>query len=94
MPTLVLAPEMWREWFAMLADNSAVATGQEFGPLWLRLPLAALTIAWAARAHRPWVAGLALAIAQPAFGLRSATVGLVAAVALWRRGRRRTHGRG
>ncbi len=78
-----LRPDLWTGYFAMLGDNARLPTGQELGPLWLRLPAAAILVVFAARTDRPWIVALAAALAQPLFGLRSASVAL-GAVYLWR----------
>ncbi len=82
-PVLVLAPQMWLQWFDSLRDNSQLSTGNLI-PLVVRLPVSALVIAWGARTGRPWVLGLAIAFCEPTFGLRSMTVA-VASVGLLRR---------
>ena len=83
-------PDLWVSYFAMLADNVHVSTGQEFGPLWLRMPAAGLLVVYATRTDRPWLVAIAAALVQPALELRSASVA-VAAVSLWRS---RTSGNG
>jgi hypothetical protein len=83
LPTVILRPDLWVDYVVMLLDNLRLPTGQELGPLWIRLPLALVLTVVAARTDRPWLVGVAAALAQPLLGLRSATVA-VAAVALWR----------
>lgn len=74
--------DAWPSYIRMLVDNGGAAEG---GNVILRVVLAGVLVAWAARSDRPWLVGIALAIAQPALTIRSVAVG-VAALALFRRG--------
>lgn len=74
--------DAWPSYIRMLVDNGGAAEG---GNVILRVVLAGVLVAWAARSDRPWLVGIALAIAQPALTIRSIAVG-AAALALFRRG--------
>jgi len=79
-PTVIVRPELWTAWFAMLRDNSTLPTGNEV-PLVYRVPIAAVLVWAGARTNRPWVLGIAIAFCEPVLGLRSWAVA-VASVAL------------
>jgi len=83
VPSMALRPDLWVSWFQMLGNNATIPV-DEWGPVWLRLPIATVVIAVAASTSRPWLVGIAAAICQPVLGLRSMTVAL-AALAIARR---------
>lgn len=60
-PTLVLAPALWGDWFAVLASPS----GNIGAPLPLRLVLAATVIVVGARRDWPWVVPVGAMLALP-----------------------------
>jgi glycosyl transferase family 87 len=62
----VAAPQLWLDWLATLAGNRTIGTSNSIDvPLWLRLPLAALLVAWGARTDRPWTVPVAMTLALP-----------------------------
>jgi hypothetical protein len=75
LPTVIVWPSAWGDWIAMLVDNASITT-HDVVPSAIRYPIALLLTVLARR--RPWVLGVAVAIAQPVFGLRSASVGVAA----------------
>jgi hypothetical protein len=82
----VIAPGWWPDWFAMLASSAAHPLGvaPDFGiALWLRLPAAALLVAWGARTDRPWTVPVAAMLALPVLWWESLVmlVGVVPLVA-------------
>ena len=80
--TFPLVHDAWPDYLRMLIDNEGAPEGSN---LVLRLVAAGILVALAARSERPWVVGIAVAVAQPALALRSLSVG-VASLALRRRG--------
>jgi hypothetical protein len=63
VPTL-LAPDLWRQWFGMLAAEVAEGYGVPV-PLVARVPMAALPVAWGARTDRRWTVPVAAVWALP-----------------------------
>lgn len=82
--TFPFVHDAWPDYLRMLIDNGRASQGSN---LVLRVVVAGILVAWAARADRPWVVGIAVAVAQPALTLRSLSVG-VASLALLRKGHR------
>lgn len=72
LPSL-LRPDLWASWLAMLRDNAALPD-YSVVPLWARLAAAAAMIVIAARTDRPWLVGIAVAVAQPTTVLRMLAV--------------------
>lgn len=62
LPTVVLRPDLWRDWFDLLADNAGVA---QWVPLAARLPVAALVALWGGRRGARWTVPVAATIALP-----------------------------
>jgi len=65
--TLAIAPRLWQEWWATIVSNVGQPT---FGydvppPVWIRLPLAGVLVAWGARTDRPWTVGVAAMLGLP-----------------------------
>jgi hypothetical protein len=57
---------LWAEWFAALTrDSTASLGGPLASPLWLRLPIAAVVVAWGGMTDRPWTVAVAATIAMP-----------------------------
>jgi hypothetical protein len=76
-------PGLWQAWVSSLVHS---AEGPQVGtlpPLWLRLPLAAAIVWWAARTDRAWLVPVACLIAMPTIWIQS-TVLLVASLPLYR----------
>jgi hypothetical protein len=70
-------PAAWRGWMSMLlrAEFPTTANGVFLPvPVWVRLPLVALLIAWGARGDRRWVLPIAVCFALPTVWLNSPTI--------------------
>jgi hypothetical protein len=63
--SFLLAPSLWADWVHVLADHAAFAPVDPQPPLWMRLPAAALIVAWGARTDRPWTVPFGAALALP-----------------------------
>ncbi|MEA2621778.1 MAG: hypothetical protein QOH61_688 [Chloroflexota bacterium] len=77
--SLAVAPQLWSDWLRALSVNAGQS--QEFSippPLWVRLPLAALLVAWGARTDRPWTVGVAAMLALPLIWPHSLALALAA----------------
>ena len=74
----IFAPEAWRGWFALLArmDFPQLGGGLWFlpVPLFVRLPLVAVLVAWGARRDRRWVLPVGVCLALPTVWLNSPTI--------------------
>lgn len=96
----IVAPWLWPQWFGMLESN----VGAPFGvalpvPLWVRLPLALILVAWGARTDRQWALPIGLLLSIPtlwpqAFAVLVATLRLLPRVDDDARVERRTIVRG
>lgn len=66
--SFVLAPWMWREWIELLVAEAGKPMAPKAIPipLWMRLPVALLVVAWGARTDRPWTVAVAAWLAIPA----------------------------
>jgi len=66
--SFLLAPWMWREWVDLLIAESGKPMAPKAIPipLMVRLPAAAVLVAWGARTDRPWTVGVAAWLAIPA----------------------------
>ncbi len=76
--SFAISPGAWLDWLRLLA--SAPGGGNVIpGPLWLRLPVAALIVVWGARTDRRWTVVVAAWMALPAWYWNGAAmlVGLV-----------------
>jgi hypothetical protein len=62
-----LAPGLWSDWLRLLASSTGSSTvpGSLPIPLVLRLPVAAVVIAWAARTDRRWLLPIGVLLAMP-----------------------------
>src|SRR5439155_12080818 len=68
LASFLLAPALWREYVSAMVDNFAFVPvgGYPFPwPQWLRMPIAAVLVIWAARTDRPWVVPIAVVLALP-----------------------------
>jgi Glycosyltransferase family 87 len=82
----VLAPNLWSEWLNALSVNAGQSQEYSLGPpVVIRLPLAALLVAWGARTDRPWTVGVAAMLALPLVWPHGLTVALAAVPFLHRR---------
>jgi hypothetical protein len=63
----ILAPGLWREWLDLLRSSTGSSTvpGSVPVPLVMRLPVAAIVIAWAARHDRRWLLPVGVLLAMP-----------------------------
>lgn len=83
--TALLTPDLWREWFVLLASStdSSTVPGSVPVPLALRLPVAVLLIVWAARRGFRWLVPIGVLLAMPVLWWGSLSM-LAASVALHR----------
>ena len=75
--SFALAPGLWIDYLRMLvsAQGENVATGLYVPiPIWVRLPLAALLVAWGARTDRRWTVAVAVACAEPVMWLTALSI--------------------
>jgi hypothetical protein len=65
--SFLLAPAQWADWLRLLAASTGSSTvpGSVPVPLVLRLPVAAVVIAYAARTDRPWLLPVGVLLAMP-----------------------------
>ena len=66
--SLIIAPGLWSKWFDDIFKTAGGAPLGQFSiaiPLLLRLPLAALVIAWGARTDRRWTVPVGATLALP-----------------------------
>jgi len=86
--TAIVAPHYWSEWIASILSN--LDEPQHYSvppPAPIRLPLAALLVAWGARTDRPWTVPVAATLALPIIWPHGLAVAL-AAIPFVRRGDR------
>jgi hypothetical protein len=80
--SVALAPDQWADWFRLLASSTGSSTvaGSVPLPLVLRLPVAAVVIAYAARTDRRWLLPVGVLLAMPViwWGSFAMLAGLVA----------------
>jgi hypothetical protein len=79
-----VAPAAWAAWLDVLSASTTKTVGLWAAlpvPLWLRLPVAVVLVAWGARTDRRWTLPVAALLALPALWFGSASM-LLAAVAL------------
>jgi hypothetical protein len=83
--TALVTPGLWAEWFALLTSSTGSSTvpGSVPIPLALRLPIAALVIAYAAWKGKRWLLPIGVLLAMPVIWWGSLAL-LVACVALKR----------
>jgi hypothetical protein len=70
-------PPVWRGWIAMLLrfDFPTAANGIYLPiPVWVRLPLVVLLIAWGARTDRRWVLPIGVCLSLPTVWLNTPTI--------------------
>jgi len=93
--SFVLAPGLWGQWFAALTDLQGQGEGEIPIPLLLRLPVAAVIVAWGALTDRPWAVPVAATVATPVLwiGWFAWPVVLLGALPLLREGRMRGEAR-
>jgi hypothetical protein len=101
------APDAWRAWVAFLArmEFPSFGNGLYFVPIsiWVRLPVAALLVAWGARSDRRWVLPVGVFLALPTIWINSPAIllallplsglGAASPAAAWLRGESHVQGR-
>ena len=64
-----LVPQLWHDWYDLLrrsvTDKQVVEGAYLAIPVWLRLPVAVVLIAWGARTNRHWTVPIAALLAMP-----------------------------
>ena len=76
------APHLWSDWLRMLATGTAQVGEWPYPyPIWVRLPIALVIVAWGARTNRPWTVVFASALALPRLYFQSPAI-LVALIPL------------
>jgi hypothetical protein len=65
--SFALAPRFWFDWVDVLTKNQGATVSLPVlpGPLWLRVAIAALLVAWGARTNRRWTVPVGASIAIP-----------------------------
>ena len=85
--SVAITPSWWTAWLEVLRDGQSVPSGTPGWflpvPLWVRLPAAAVLLAWGAWDRRRWTIPVAMVLAMPVLWLNSLAV-LVALVPLSR----------
>lgn len=68
--SFVILPDQWRTWVDVVLRNVAAGKSGTWAsvpvPLWIRLPLAVVLVAWGARTDRRWTVPVASMLALPA----------------------------
>ncbi len=93
--SLVVAPDLWRQYVATMVDNLAYDPGHPYPvpvPLAIRLAVAVALVAWGARTDRRWIVPVAATISLPIIWFHGLAM-LVAAIPLWREDRARAAAR-
>ena len=63
---VLIAPDLWRAWVdTLLGGDSTYEIGHPLGPLWLRVAIAAVVVAYGARTSRAWLVPIAMFLAVP-----------------------------
>jgi hypothetical protein len=86
----VAAPDAWRGWLQFAWANAAAPSPEQPFlpvPLWLRLPLVVVTIAWAAHTDRAWVVPGAAAFGSLALYQWSWVISVLVSFSMWTRSR-------
>jgi Glycosyltransferase family 87 len=96
--SLVVDGQLWREWFAFLGSTPEGGSTAQFQipiPLWIRLPGAAVLVAWGALTDRRWTVPLAATLALPVLWVSGfAICAALASKSLWPARASRDVGRG
>lgn len=93
--SFLIDPKAWFGWLAMLARMDFPAAGDGVYlpvPVWVRLPLVAVLIAWGARSNRRWVLPIGVCLSLPTVWLNTPTI-LVAILPMLARGAQSPAGR-
>ncbi len=80
--SFVLAPQLWSQWFSALRAMAGLPQSDLVPPLLVRLPLAVVVVAIAARTDRRWLLPVACLIAVPNPWIVTLAI-LGASIALW-----------
>ena len=75
--SFAIEPRAWVGWFGMLArlDFPTPASGVYLPiPVWIRLPVVAVLIAWGARTDRRWVLPIGLCLSLPTVWINTPTI--------------------
>lgn len=83
--SLLLDGTLWREWIALAtsaASGGQVTQAQVDVPLLVRVPIAAVVVAWGARTDRRWTVPVAVTLSMPVLWPSSFAV-LAACLATW-----------
>lgn len=86
--SILIDPRAWLGWLDMLGRMEFPARGDGVYlpiPLWVRLPLVALLIAWGARTNRRWILPIGVCLSLPTVWLNTPTI-LVAILPMLDRG--------
>jgi hypothetical protein len=63
---VLIAPDLWRAWVTTLLNgDSTYEIGHPLGPLWLRVGIGAIVVAFGARTSRAWLVPVAMFLAVP-----------------------------
>jgi hypothetical protein len=93
--SFLLNPAAWLGWLAMLGRQDFPAPGDGVYlpvPVWVRLPLVVVLIAWGARSNRRWVLPVGVCLSLPTVWLNTPTI-LVAILPMLSRGAQAPAGR-
>jgi hypothetical protein len=75
--SLLISPRSWLEWLGVI-DSSVGKTSGTWAalpiPLWFRLPIAVIVVAWGARTNRRWAVPVAAMLALPALWYGGLTI--------------------
>jgi hypothetical protein len=88
LASIAIDPHAWLGWLGMLGRMEFPAAGDGVYlpiPVWVRLPIAALLIAWGARTNRYWVLPIGVCLSLPTVWLNTPTI-LVAILPMLDRG--------
>jgi hypothetical protein len=89
----LLAPAQWTGWFEFLTTATTLPQVGTLPALAIRLPLAALLVAFAARTDRAWLIPFACLLAMPTIWLQSSALLLACFPLYWERERFQTGAR-
>jgi hypothetical protein len=65
---------LWTDWLLLLTQSAAVKVSSIGVPLGIRIPIAAVIVAWGARTDRRWTVPVGVALALPALWLAGLSV--------------------
>jgi hypothetical protein len=82
-----IAPNLWLDWFRMLANAASGPTLPGAPPLWLRLPFAAAIAIYAGRTGRAWLVPVAVMLGLPNLWLQGLAILTASFPLYWERAR-------